>query len=76
MRTTKQLPVLNMVCGYPRWADAVLISSRAAEDLLAGWWQLLAELGAVPRVLVWDGEGAVGRIYAVAPRTPALRRRV
>jgi transposase len=28
---------------------------------LAGWWQLLAGLGAVPRVLVWDGEGAVGR---------------
>ena len=26
-----------------------------------GWWQLLSELGAVPRVLVWDGEGAVGR---------------
>jgi transposase len=60
-RTAKQLPVLTMVCGYSRWAAAVLIPSRAAEDLLAGWWQLLAGLGAVPRVLVWDGEGAVGR---------------
>ena len=50
-----------MVCGYSRWAAAVLIPSRAAEDLLAGWWQLIAALGAVPRVLVWDGEGAVGR---------------
>jgi transposase len=39
----------------------VLIPSRAAEDVFAGWWQLLAALGAVPRVLVWDGEGAVGR---------------
>jgi transposase len=38
-----------------------LIPSRAAEDLFAGWWQLLAQLGAVPRVLVWDGEGAVGQ---------------
>ena len=28
---------------------------------MAGWWQLLAGLGAVPRALVWDGEGAVGR---------------
>jgi transposase len=28
---------------------------------MAGWWQLIAALGAVPRVLVWDGEGAVGR---------------
>jgi transposase len=60
-RTPTQLPVLTMVCGYSRWAAAVLIPSRAAEDLLAGWWQLLADLGAVPRVLVWDGEGAVGR---------------
>src|SRR3954465_564295 len=50
-----------MVCGYSRRAAAVLIPSRAAEDLFAGWWQLLAGLGAVPRVLVWDGEGAVGR---------------
>jgi transposase len=60
-RTAKQLPVLTMVCGYSRWAAAVLIPSRSAEDLFAGWWQLLAALGAVPRVLVWDGEGAVGR---------------
>jgi transposase len=40
---------------------AVLIPSRKAEDLFAGWWQLIAGLGAVPRVLVWDGEGAIGR---------------
>ncbi len=60
-RPATQLPVLTMVCGYSRWAAAVLIPSRTAEDLFAGWWQLLAGLGAVPRVLVWDGEGAVGR---------------
>jgi transposase len=53
--------VLTMVCGYSRWAAGVLVPSRAAEDLFTGWWQLLAGLGAVPRVLVWDGEGAVGR---------------
>jgi hypothetical protein len=34
----------------------VLIPTRRGEDLFAGWWQLLAGLGAVPRVLVWDGE--------------------
>jgi len=61
VRTAKQLPVLTMVCGYSRWAGAVLIPSRNAEDLYAGWWQLIQELGAVPRLLVWDGEGAVGR---------------
>jgi transposase len=60
-RTPTQLSVLTMVCGYSRWAAAVLIPSRTAQDLMAGWWQLIATLGAVPRVLVWDGEGAVGR---------------
>ena len=61
MRTAKQLPVLTMVTGYARWASAVLVPSRRAEDLFAGWWQLIAGLGAVPRALVWDGEGAIGR---------------
>jgi transposase len=61
LRTAKQLPVLTMVTGYARWASAVLIPSRRAEDLFAGWWQLISGLGAVPRVLVWDGEGAIGR---------------
>jgi len=60
-RTPTQLPVLTMITGYARWLSAVLIPSRRAEDLFCGWWQLLQQLGAVPRVLVWDGEGAVGR---------------
>jgi transposase len=61
IRTAKQLPVLTMVCGYSRWLSAVLIPTRKAEDLFAGWWLLIEKLGAAPRVLVWDGEGAVGR---------------
>jgi transposase len=60
-RTAKQLPVLVMACGYSRWLSALLIPSRCAEDLFAGWWALLTGLGACPRTLVWDGEGAVGR---------------
>lgn len=60
-RTAKRLPVLTMVTGYARWSAGVLIPSREAEDLFAGWWQLIVRLGAVPRVLVWDGEGAIGR---------------
>jgi transposase len=59
-RTAKQLPVLTMVSGYSRMLFARLIPSRRAEDLYGGWWQHLSRLGAVPRVLVWDGEGAVG----------------
>jgi len=60
-RSAKRLPVLTMVCGYSRWASALLVQTREAEDLFAGWWQLIGALGAVPRVLVWDGEGAIGR---------------
>ena len=60
-RRAIQLPVLTMVTGYSRWLSAVLIPTRSGEDLFAGWWQLIEALGAVPRLLVWDGEGAVGR---------------
>lgn len=60
-RGPKQLPVLTMVTGYSRWLSALLIPSRSAEDLFAGWWRLICGLGAVPRLLVWDGEGAIGR---------------
>jgi len=61
VRKPAQLPVLTMVTGYARWLMALLIPSRTAADLFAGWWQLISGLGAVPRVLVWDGEGAIGR---------------
>jgi len=69
-RTAKQLPVITTVSGHSRWAGALLIPSRDAEDLYAGWWQLLStQLLGVPRLLVWDGEGAVGRYR---PRNSAL----
>jgi transposase len=60
-RAARLLPVLTMVCGYSRFALAMLLPSRSAADLYAGWWRLIEQLGAVPQVLVWDGEGAVGR---------------
>ena len=59
-RTAKQLPVLTMVCGYARMLFARLIPTRRAEDPFAGCWRHLSMLGGVPRLLVWDGEGAVG----------------
>jgi transposase len=68
-RTATQLPVLTMITGYARWALALLLPTRRAEDLYAGWWRMLQQLGAVPRVLVWDGEAAVGRWR---PRQPEL----
>jgi transposase len=70
-RTARQLPVLTMVCGYSRWASALLVPSRQAEDLFAGWWQLIEGLGAVPRTLVWDGEGAIGRWRGGRPELTA-----
>jgi transposase len=59
-RTATLLPVLTMVSAYSRMLFARLLPTRTAADLYAGWWRHLARLGAVPRVLVWDGEGAVG----------------
>ncbi len=53
-------PVLVMTSGYSRMRSAVMIPSRQAPDLVAGHWQLLQAMGAVPRQLVWDNEGAVG----------------
>ncbi|MFN8193698.1 MAG: IS21 family transposase [Nocardioidaceae bacterium] len=61
VRKPAQLPVLTMVTGYSRWLSGILIPTRRAEDLYAGWWHLIRGLGAVPRTLVWDGEGAIGR---------------
>ena len=70
-RTAKQLPVLTMITGYARHVDGLLIPSRAAEDLFTGWWALIHRLGAVPRALVWDGEGAVGKYRPGAPALTA-----
>lgn len=71
VRAPALLPVLTMITGYARWASAVLVPSRSAEDLFAGWWRLIEGLGAVPRVLVWDGEGAIGRWRARKPELTA-----
>jgi len=70
-RRPAQLPVLTMVSAYSRWLSALLVPSRHAQDLFAGWWQLIARLGGVPRALVWDGEGAIGRWRAGKPELTA-----
>jgi len=53
-------PVLVMSAGYSRMLFAVMIPTRQAPDLILGHWELLQQMGAVPRELVWDNEGAVG----------------
>jgi transposase len=53
-------PVLVSVSGYSRWLAARMIPSRESPDLILGQWETICRLGAVPRALVWDNEGAVG----------------
>ncbi|HEY5988074.1 MAG TPA: IS21 family transposase [Streptosporangiaceae bacterium] len=66
-------PVLVMASGYSRWMLGLMIPSRHAEDLVLGTWQLLQQLGGVPKQLVWDNEGGVGK-YRGHGRPPALSR--
>jgi len=60
-RTAAELPVLTMVSGHSGHLSALLLPSSEAGDLFAGCWQLLARLGAVPRVIAWSSQRAVGR---------------
>lgn len=53
-------PVLTMVAAYSGFIMALLLPSRQAGDLVAGMWQLLAGLGGVPKMLVWDNESGIG----------------
>jgi transposase len=54
-------PVLTMVAAFSGFIMAVLLPSRTTGDLLAGMWQLLSGLGAVPKMLVWDNESGIGQ---------------
>lgn len=49
------------VLGFSRLIAARLIGTRLTHDVLAGHWACLQALGGVPRQVVWDGEGAIGR---------------
>ena len=53
-------PVLVTVSGYSRWLTGRMIPSRESADLILGQWEVICQLGAVPKALVWDNEGAVG----------------
>jgi hypothetical protein len=54
-------PVLTMVAAFSGFIMALLLPSRMTGDLLAGMWQLLSGLGAVPKILVWDNESGIGQ---------------
>ncbi|GAA1774251.1 IS21-like element ISMbo1 family transposase [Luedemannella helvata] len=61
-------PVLVLTAGYSRFLAATMIPTRNAEDLVLGQWAVLRQLGGVPRLLVWDGEGGVGRYGGPNPK--------
>ena len=48
-----------------------MLPSRAAGDLFAGTWALLRMLGAAPKTLVWDNQGAIGRWKGCRPQLTA-----
>ncbi len=59
--STTLLPVLVITCAYSRFILARMIPTRHTADLLLGMWELLAQLGRVPRRLIWDNESGIGR---------------
>ena len=59
--TAKLLPVLVITAAHSRFVAARMIPTRKTEDLLLGSWELIQQLGRVPRRLIWDNEPGIGR---------------
>jgi hypothetical protein len=59
--STALLPVLVIVAAHSRFILGRMLPTRRTEDLLLGSWELITELGRVPRRLIWDNEPGIGR---------------
>jgi transposase len=59
--SVKLLPVLVITPAHSRFVLDRMIPTRKTEDLLLGSWELLQQLGRVPRRLIWDNEPGMGR---------------
>jgi transposase len=55
------LPVLVIVAAHSRFITGRMIPTRRTEDLLLGSWELIRQLGRVPRRLIWDNESGIGQ---------------
>ena len=53
--------VVTCCSGYSRAGAGALIFSKEASDILWGMGRCLRQLGALPRKVVWDREGAIHR---------------
>nr|WP_300148975.1 IS21 family transposase [Propionicimonas sp.] len=70
--TSALLPVLVITAAYSRFVLGRMIPTKTTEDLLLGTWQLLQQLGRVPRRLIWDNERGIGRGPHRAEGVPAF----
>src|SRR3954470_24564260 len=59
--STALLPVLVVTATHSRFVTARMIPTRKTEDLLLGSWELIQQLGAMPRRLIWDNEPGIGQ---------------
>jgi len=59
--TAKLLPVLVITAAHSRFITGRMVPTRKTEDLLLGSWELIQQLGRVPRRLIWDNEPGIGR---------------
>jgi hypothetical protein len=66
------VPVLVSTCAHSRFMLARMIPTRHTVDLLLGMWELLQQLGTVPRRLIWDNESGIGRGKRHAEGVPAF----
>jgi transposase len=57
-----------LTAGYSRFLAAAIIPTRNAQDLVLGQWAVIRQLGAVPKLLVWDNESGVGRYGGANPK--------
>jgi len=53
--------VLVITAAHSRFVTGRMIPTRKTEDLLLGSWELIQQLGRVPRRLIWDNEPGIGR---------------
>jgi hypothetical protein len=53
--------VLVIVAAHSRFITGRMLPTRKTEDLLLGSWELIQQLGRVPRRLIWDNEAGIGR---------------
>ena len=70
--STALLPVLVITAAHSRFTAGRMIPTRKTEDLLLGSWELIRQLGRVPRRLIWDNETGIGRSGKLAEGVSAF----